>query len=97
MNGFVLKNEISQRGITRPRSGTILDLCATNMLQFNHKLSLVHNDASDDSILFASVNQKLQQTADSARKTKFAMKEVLHVVMSSISLHRTLSKTAPQF
>ena len=34
-------NEISQQGITRLTSGTILDLYATNMLRTDHKLSVI--------------------------------------------------------
>lgn len=80
MHGFALTNEISDRGITRLCSGTILDLCATNMLQRNHKLSIVHNDSSDHSILFASVNQNVRQTVSASSKTKFHLEAAVEMV-----------------
>lgn len=80
MHGFALMNEISQRGITRPSSGTILDLCMTNMLQRNHKLSLVHNRSSDHSVLFASVSQKIQRSSAVGTKSKFHLNDAVRMV-----------------
>lgn len=71
LNGFVLMNEISTRGITRYRSGTILDLCATNMLRLGHKLSIVHNQSSDHKILFVSTDHKVQTISTTRTKSKF--------------------------
>lgn len=78
--GFVLANEISQRGITRSSSGTILDLCATNLLQFRHKLSLVHTSSSDHSILFTSIDRKLLRSAATRNKTKFHLGKAIGMV-----------------
>ncbi len=75
LNSFALNNEISTRGITRVRSGTILDLCVTNMLRLKHKLSLVHNQSSDHSILFGSTNLKIQPTSTSIVKSKLSLSQ----------------------
>lgn len=80
MHGFALMNEISQRGITRLSSGTILDLCATNMLQRNHKLSLVHNQASDHSVLFASVSKKVDRLPTVVAKSKLRIDDAVQKV-----------------
>lgn len=70
-NGSALLNEISSRGITRQRSGTILDLCITNLLNVSHNLSLVHNAASDHGILFVSTSLMHRSAHSVNTKTKF--------------------------
>lgn len=80
MNGFALLNEISTRGITRLRSGTILDLCATNMLRLSHKLSIVHHQSSDHSILFASTSLKVQPSSASHIKSKLNLNGAVRMV-----------------
>lgn len=80
-NGFAFLNEISTRGITRPQSGTILDLCLTNML------SLVHNDSSDHAILFTSTNSTTASASITTAKTRFhlndAVRRVEHVLSTN--------------
>lgn len=79
-NGFAMVNEISPRGVTRPCSGTILDICATNMLRLNHKLSLIQNHSSDHNILFASINLKIRTQASSKVKSRFDLSRAVGLV-----------------
>ena len=60
--------------------GTILDLCATNLLQHDHKFSIVHNLASDHSILFASVSRKVSRTSVAGTKSKLNLNAAAHMV-----------------
>lgn len=79
-NGFALLNEISARGVTRPQSGTILDLCLTNLLNVCHKLSLVRNDASDHGILFVSTSHLNRPMTSTNTKTKFNLGAAVRMV-----------------
>lgn len=80
VNGFALLNEISTRGITRLQSGTILDLCMTNLLNVNHKLSLVHNVSSDHAILFVSTSYMQRSTASVKTRTKLNLNAAVRMV-----------------
>lgn len=46
-NDFGLLNAILEEAKTRSISGTILDLAATNMLNHQYKVSIIHNDMID--------------------------------------------------
>lgn len=80
IHGFALANEISTRGATRICSGTVLDLCLTNMLHLYHRLSIVHNKASDHSILFVSINRKTTRPAVNVIKSKLDLRGAISSV-----------------
>lgn len=89
-NGFALMNELSSRGITRPLSGTILDLCATNMLREKHKLSIVHHQSSDHSILFASTCATVHSTVATYTKSKLNITAAVGMV-EQLCINRSIA------
>lgn len=84
-NGTALLNEISTRGVTRPQSGTIIDLCMTNMLNVGHKLSIVHNLASDHCILFVSTSNKIKHVPTTNIKTKLNINNAARMVEEKVA------------
>lgn len=64
---FGLLNSVSHEAATRLKSGTILDVVATNMLSNDYKLSIVNNDQSDHGILYVSINRQKPHTSTAIR------------------------------
>lgn len=80
-HGFGLLNAIVKEAATRLRSGTILDLVATNMLSHQYKISIVHNDQSDHGIVYASFNRKIIRPSTNTNiKSKFNIDAAITMV-----------------
>lgn len=74
-HGHGILNAINSSAVTRRTSGTILDVSATNMLHHQYKQSIVHSQKSDHSILFISINRKIQRDIDTTSKVTFNLAE----------------------
>lgn len=74
---FGLLNAINVAAVTRQKSGTILDLVATNMLSYHYKLSIVHHSSSDHAILYISMNKNFKSQSSYRTKTKLDLNQAI--------------------
>jgi len=80
-HGFGLLNALVKDAATRLKSGTIIDLVATNMLSHRYKVSIVHNSQSDHGILYVSMERKFRlPPAKRKVKTKFDSNAAIDMV-----------------
>lgn len=69
--GFGLLNAINKDAVTRLKTGTILDLAATNMLHYHYKISIVHLASSDHAAVYTSINRNAKLPSTTFTKRKF--------------------------
>lgn len=80
LHGFGLLNKINKSAFTRIKTGTILDLAATNILNTPSKMSVVHMAVSDHSIIYVSVGLKLKLKQIQTTKMKLNLLEAVRKV-----------------
>lgn len=76
-NGFALLNVAEAAFPTRLASGTVLDLAATNMTQFRYLMSIVHQQISDHSVIFVSLNKRVEVTTTTMTRPKLNLHEAV--------------------
>lgn len=79
-HAFGLLNAIDKSAFTRKRSGTIIDIVESNMLNHQYKLSIVHTAHSDHAIIYTSFNRKFDRPSNHCTKSKLNVDAAITMV-----------------